>query len=278
MNMNKKLIASLFASAALLSLSACQNQSSSSTASYIGIDAAKEAALAAAGISSDQVSFSSAGLDNKNGTFYYEINFSENGMEYEYDIDAITGVVIEEKKETESAIEAASQPETSQPSDAVSSQAQSSSSAITEEKARSIALSHAGLTEENVSFVKVKKDFDDGISVFEVEFYSSDGVEYQYDINADTGSIINYDQENKTSPSAGNSSSSSGTVSEDQAKQSVLERIPGASAADIYLYLDSDDGRLEYEGQVIYDNTKYEFKVDAYSGSIIEWEAESIRR
>ncbi len=278
MNMNKKLIASLFASAALLSLSACQNQSSSSTASYIGIDAAKEAALAAAGISSDQVSFSSAGLDNKNGTFYYEINFSENGMEYEYDIDAITGVVIEEKKETESAIEAASQPETSQPSDAVSSQAQSSSSAITGEKARSIALSHAGLTEENVSFVKVKKDFDDGISVFEVEFYSSDGVEYQYDINADTGSIINYDQENKTSPSAGNSSSSSGTVSEDQAKQSVLERIPGASAADIYLYLDSDDGRLEYEGQVIYDNTKYEFKVDAYSGSIIEWEAESIRR
>lgn len=278
MNMDKKLIASLFASAALLSLSACQNQSSSSTASYIGIDAAKEAALAAAGISSDQVSFSSAGLDNKNGTFYYEINFSENGMEYEYDIDAITGVVIEEKKETESAIEAASQPETSQPSDAVSSQAQSSSSAITGEKARSIALSHAGLTEENVSFVKVKKDFDDGISVFEVEFYSSDGVEYQYDINADTGSIINYDQENKTSPSAGNSSSSSGTVSEDQAKQSVLERIPGASAADIYLYLDSDDGRLEYEGQVIYDNTKYEFKVDAYSGSIIEWEAESIRR
>lgn len=278
MNMNKKLIASLFASAALLSLSACQNQSSSSTASYIGIDAAKEAALAAAGISSDQVSFSSAGLDNKNGTFYYEINFSENGIEYEYDIDAITGVVIEEKKETESAAEAASQPETSQPSDAVSSQAQSSSSAITEEKARSIALSHAGLTEENVSFVKVKKDFDDGISVFEVEFYSSDGVEYQYDINADTGSIINYDQENKTSPSAGNSSSSSGTVSEDQAKQSVLERIPGASAADIYLYLDSDDGRLEYEGQVIYDNTKYEFKVDAYSGSITEWEAESIRR
>lgn len=278
MNMNKKLIASLFASAALLSLSACQNQSSSSTASYIGIDAAKEAALAAAGISSDQVSFSSAGLDNKNGTFYYEINFSENGIEYEYDIDAITGVVIEEKKETESAAEAASQPETSQPSDAVSSQAQSSSSAITEEKARSIALSHAGLTEENVSFVKVKKDFDDGISVFEVEFYSSDGVEYQYDINADTGSIINYDQENKTSLSAGNSSSSSGTISEDQAKQSVLERIPGASAADIYLYLDSDDGRLEYEGQVIYDNTKYEFKVDAYSGSIIEWEAESIRR
>lgn len=278
MNMNKKLIASLFASAALLSLSACQNQSSSSTASYIGIDAAKEAALAAAGISSDQVSFSSAGLDNKNGTFYYEINFSENGIEYEYDIDAITGVVIEENKETESAAEAASQPETSQPSDAVSSQAQSSSSAITEEKARSIALSHAGLTEENVSFVKVKKDFDDGISVFEVEFYSSDGVEYQYDINADTGSIINYDQENKPSLSTGNSSSSSGTVSEDQAKQSVLERIPGASAADIYLYLDSDDGRLEYEGQVIYDNTKYEFKVDAYSGSIIEWEAESIRR
>ena len=36
------------------------------------------------------------------------------------------------------------------------------------------------------------------------------------------------------------------------------------------------DGRMEYEGRLIYDNMLYEFKIDAYSGLIVEWEAENL--
>ena len=42
-----------------------------------------------------------------------------------------------------------------------------------------------------------------------------------------------------------------------------------AKESDVLLYLDEDDGRLEYKGELIFDNMKYEFKIDAYSGGLM---------
>ena len=53
-----------------------------------------------------------------------------------------------------------------------------------------------------------------------------------------------------------------------------LERVPGAAANDLRIHLDHDDGRLVYEGEIVYDRMEYEFKIDALSGSILEWESE----
>ena len=44
------------------------------------------------------------------------------------------------------------------------------------------------------------------------------------------------------------------------------------------LELDEDDSRLIYEGELFYDNTEYEFQIDAYSGAVLEWESDSVRR
>ena len=73
--------AALLLSASLLT--ACQSQPAASTADYIGIDAAKDAALKAAGVSADQAAFSAAGLDSRDGIFYYQVIFTENGVERE---------------------------------------------------------------------------------------------------------------------------------------------------------------------------------------------------
>ena len=98
----KKSILSITMTAAIplaaLSLAACGGSQTASTADYIGIDAAKEAALSDAGVSADGAEFSTAGLDSRNGVFYYAVDFTENGVNYEYDIDALTGVVIERAK------------------------------------------------------------------------------------------------------------------------------------------------------------------------------------
>ena len=60
---------------------------------------------------------------------------------------------------------------------------------ITAEEAKQIALRHAGLTEEQVGFVKTELDFDHGVEVYEVEF-KVDRTEYEYEINAETGEVI----------------------------------------------------------------------------------------
>ena len=64
---------------------------------------------------------------------------------------------------------------------------------ITDSRAKDIALTHAGVVEEDVLYVKTEFDMDDGLAVYEIEFYAQDGVEYDYEISAYTGEIISYD-------------------------------------------------------------------------------------
>ena len=67
---------------------------STTQVSRIDLEAAKSAAIEAAGFSADEVSFLSAELDSRNGIEYYDIDFSADGKEYDFDIDALTGMVI----------------------------------------------------------------------------------------------------------------------------------------------------------------------------------------
>lgn len=299
----KKSILSIAMTAAIplaaLSLAACGGSQTASTADYIGIDAAKEAALSDAGVSADGAEFSTAGLDSRNGVFYYAVDFTENGVNYEYDIDALTGVVIERAKtpaaggpgageagtETAPGTPAAASG-TAAPAGETAAQVPASTSPagsqetgsggpITEAEARAIALSQAGLTEADVRFIESKKDRHDGQSVFEVEFDALTGEEYSYDIREADGAIVSYDYDSDRNPSV--NSSGSGMLSEDQIRETVLSRVPGASAADVRLWLDEDDDRYQYEGQLVWDGMEYEFKIDAYSGSVLEWEADTVR-
>lgn len=290
MNIRKKTGAAALGVLCMAALAGCQNQQSQTaqTAEYIGIEAAKETALKSAGLTEDQADFSTAGLDSRDGTFFYQVNFEAEGMEYDYAIDAVTGVVIEENSVAaddgaEATGAAASEAETSgaaQASEAAQTSAAaqnaSDSGMIGEEKAKEIALNHAGLTEDQTQRLWVKRDYDDGRSIYEVEFYGEGRDEYDYEIDAVTGEIVAFDtdlHDHGTAPSEGQSQ-----VSEEQVRQTVLERVPGASAENIFLHLEWDDGRLEYEGELIYDNMEYEFKIDAYSGAVTEWEAEQFRR
>ena len=153
----------------------------------------------------------------------------------------------------------------------------SGSTSITADRAKQIALNHAGLTSSQVSFIRSHLDWDDGRQVYEVEFYNtSNYTEYDYEIDASTGTILSYDHDAEyyTRPSTGNSGNSGATITLEQAKQIALAKVPGAT--NIQIHLDRDDGRLEYEGSIYYGSWEYEFTIDAYTGAIREWERDSI--
>ena len=96
-------------------------------------------------------------------------------------------------------------------------------------------------------------------------------------IAVDTGEILSSAYDEKTSGWSV-SNSSNVTVSEADAKQTALGRVSGATQKDIYEWkFDYDDGRPEYEGKIIYGGTEYDFTIDASNGSVVEWEAESVR-
>ena len=255
-----------------LALAGCAPQTAQ--AEYIGIDAAKTIALEAAGVSESAAVFSTAGLDRQNGTDYYAVDFTANGRTYAYDIDAVTGVIIDSSEDQSQPAQATDGGASADGanSSGTSSQSTDGSTAITEDQAREIALADAGLTAEEVTFLKTQLDRDDGRLVYDVEFYTADYTEYDYEIDAADGTVLSsdFDAEGYTAPT-----DSATAITADQAKEIALAEVPGATVDDIYEFeLDRDDGRLEYEGAIWYDGTEYEFTIDGYSGAIRSWEAD----
>ena len=145
------------------------------------------------------------------------------------------------------------------------------------EKANEIAISHAGLSSGSVSFVKAKLDTEDGVKVYDIEFYSGN-VEYDYEINAATGAIVSFDQdienyEIPTQPAAPTQAASS-VISVDKAKQIALSHAGVSGASFKKVKLDKDDGVRVYEIEFKVGNVEYEYDIDASSGAIISSSSE----
>ena len=64
-------------------------------------------------------------------------------------------------------------------------------------------------------------------------------------------------------------------MSSDEAVQSALARVPGATVTNVTEFnRDYENGRLEYEGEIHYNGYEYDFEIDADTGTITKWEVE----
>lgn len=144
---------------------------------------------------------------------------------------------------------------------------------ITEQEALAVALDHAGVEESNLTSQCIKKEWDDGKEVYDIEFYA-DGKEYDYEISADDGSVLQADFEIEDDfENSGESQSNQDEITEEDAKKIALEKVPGAEK--IQVKKEKDDGRIVYEGEIYYENVEYEFKIDAATGEILSWGEDS---
>ena len=148
---------------------------------------------------------------------------------------------------------------------------------VSEEEAKKIALKHAGLTEDKVTFVKSGLDTENGVQCYNVEFYTADGKEYDYDIEVETGKIIDYDHDAEYHPQSSDTATGA-KISEKEAKKIALDNVSGATERDIReFHLDYDNGKYLYEGKIFYNQKEYEFEIDGESGKITEWDEEPIQ-
>lgn len=286
-----------------LTMTAC-SMIPSAKASYISMDAAQSKALNAANVDAANVESYSAQMGDVGTTTCYEVQFVSDGYAYYYAVNATDGEIVKVTKTPvgEETIQAqpeqttdasASQTGETTPSTATGNQNNTATTKptagqttttpaangqITLEQAKETALKHAGLKADAVTFAKAEQDYENGKLVYEVEFVTNDGgkiVEYDYEIDAATGSVVSYDYDAENYVGAMGATTVS--VDEATAKQTVLNKVPGATAANIYEWkLDFDDGRWEYDGKIVYNLMEYDFTVDASSGAVTEWGVESI--
>ena len=259
------------------------NQQPSSQEQLISMEAAQEVALKAANIAAEDAAISATTLNEVAGTSCYKVEFTSGDYAYAYTVNAETGAVMEMSSREKNAVDTQAQTEATVPTaDSATTQssavatAQTVTGTVDEEMAQKIALEHAGVKATDATITKSKLDYEGRRQVYEIEWYAG-GKKYDYEIAVDTGEILSSGYDEKTSGWSV-SNSSNVTVSEADAKQTALGRVSGATQKDIYEWkFDYDDGRPEYEGKIIYGGTEYDFTIDASSGAVIEWEAESVR-
>lgn len=243
---------------------------------------ATEIALDHAGVTQEDLLSLSVKLEQEGGRQVFDIQFTTDDREYQYDVTSNSGEIInysyqptgqtsQEEPQAEASQSQESQGTSSQASQQESSQSQTQG--ITQEEAQAIALNHAGVTLEEATIYKVKADVEDGRSVYDVEF-AVGATEYDYEIAQDTGEILSYDADVEGwTPTTGQNetaSQTSGEITIEQAVQLVLERVPGATAEQVRIEEDYDDGRRTYEGEVYYNQAEYEFEITS-NGNFIEW-------
>ena len=152
----------------------------------IGTDKAMDIAAAAFGkASAAKMAYSAVDPELDESPAHYEVEIrSQSGEEFEYKIDAYTGAILESKREAADGTEApVVQPSKPAPT-----------GDIGHAKAMSIALNHAGVSENKAYDMEIELDDEDGTLVYEVEFKSGN-MEYSYEINAATGAILKHEAE-----------------------------------------------------------------------------------
>ncbi len=275
----------------------------------IGESAAKEIAFTDAGISAEQVQYLWSKMDYDDGKAVYDVEFVVNGVEYDYEIDAVSGTILSVDQEADNyraanqtagtqaaGTQAAGTQAASQTSGNAASQkttAQSNSTAQTanqgstvqqnnyigEQAAQDAALAHAGVSAQNVSFVRTKLDWDNGRWQYEVEFYDQ-GTEYDYSIDAVTGEVLGYDYDAEyytaNNNTAATQTAPGAQISAEDAKAIALAHA-GVSAQDaqrMEMGFDNEHGRAVYEFEWRVGWTEYSCDVDANTGEVVGYSSE----
>lgn len=169
----------LLAAAKNVSSESVTQSGTASDKAYISQDEALRLACAHAGVTPDDIIKMNSELDSDHGVMIYEIEFETAAKKGDYEINAITGQIIQsEWKDAEGSLDA--------------------SGYIGTAAAKEIALNHAGIAAEDILEMDVKLDSKDHVMIYEVEFESA-AKKGEYEINASTGQILNYEIKDKSS-------------------------------------------------------------------------------
>ena len=116
---------------------------------------------------------------------------------------------------------------------------------ISRDEALAIALANASVPEADAYNVKVERDGDNGIPLWDIEFETEYG-DYDFEVALSGGRIVgaDYEVDDEWLDRLGGN-----PITADEAKAILQSKAPGVEAGDIALREEHSDGRLRYEGE-----------------------------
>lgn len=264
----------------------------SNEAAKISLDSAIDIALKDAGVEREKALFQGTpSLDKDDAKPHYDIEFKYDNVEYDYEIALENGSVLRAEKEvtikaekeskeiqvSEKAQESVNvKAEKKDSAEKVSSvQPKKESSYISIEKAKEIALNNAGVKQTDAVFKKAYFDSDDMVAHFDIKFVAN-GYEYEYEIKASNGAILEKDIEREPVRETVSKDSESAYISKDEAKSIAFAhaKVDSANVKYSKAELDKDDLIVHYEIEFVAGNYEYEYEINAETGKIIAFNKE----
>ena len=253
---------------AILKSEVKHHNSSADTSGYIGANAARDAALAHAGVAAGDVLEIEIELDSDDHVMTYKVEFLTGSREYEYRINATTGAVVTyETKGRKNAVNQSS-----------GSGASTGSTYIGEPAAKESALTHAGVAESSTTDVECYLEYEDGKPIcYCVEFKVSKA-KYEYEIDLYSGAVLNYAVESYDSSSSGKdsaeASASTSYIGESAALAAALKHagVAETSLTEKHVELDRDGNTMIYQVEFETRGQEYEYEIDAASGTVLKAE------
>ena len=215
---------------------------SASTSKYISIDMVKDIVFKHAKVENKNIVNLEIEYDYENGNMIYDVEFDCNNIEYDYEVDAVSGKILESEIENKNKDS--------------NNNNNSSNTYLSKDKIKEIALKKANVSKYYDYDIEFK--FKGGTPIYEVEF-ETDSAEYDIKINAKNGNIIKYEVKNKKVDT-------SKFISKDKAKNIVLNDAKVTEYYDYEIELDDNEYEISFETR----EYEYEYKLDARTGKILE--------
>lgn len=256
----------------------------------IGKTNAQNFAFVDAGVDPSEAKVLEVKFDFECGQFVYEVEFVSNGTKYEYWIKASDGSILKKEMDVSDYIQTSQNTETTviatnqnkettgagtnqnKETTGTTTNTQQQKNTITLNEAKNIALKNAGVQSNSATFTKTKLDMDDGIQVYDIEFYTSTH-KYDYEINAKTGAI--YTKELEMIGIINNSNNNTNSyIGIDRAKSIALNHsgVSSAEATFKKAQLDREDGMMVYEIEFYKGSIEYEYEINAITGEIRDFD------
>ena len=244
-----------------------------------------------------ELQYKSITLKNENRITYYEVKVNHNGVRYELTVDATTGSILGTEIENPSSTQQT----------LTTKQGTQAQVSITEERAKAITSEHT--KKNNLTYTRIELSQDDdyaGALTYEIEA-EADGIEYDIDINANTGQILKFEQKTITETGQQAASASTAqaaqpteqqttapapapapaptpaqqtpaaTLSQASVKQIVASRTGVSNLFYKKLHLTRDDDygyRPVYEVEAYAGNAEFDLEIDATTGQILSYSAD----
>ncbi len=252
-----------------LEVGGIESSGEASNKAYIGETKATEIALGQAGLTAEAVKGLEVELDYERGIMVYEVEFETAEFEYEYEINALDGSIVK------ASVEAEDDDDDDDDDDKKVDNSALWEGAITEDAAKTAALTHAGVASESVLGFKVGHDIEKGRAVYEIEFKTADA-EYECDVDALTGEVMNLEKE-----TAGKNDDDDddkpvvlpeGGITEEAAIAAAYAHagVEASAVTSAKAELDTEKGVVVYEIKFKTADTKYDCDVNALTGEVVK--------